>query len=81
MVHHRQRLTLGFEAGDELPGVHAALDDLHGNAAFHRAKLLGHENRAHATFAELLQESMVVFYRTMRELTGFVAVCYLTPTK
>ncbi len=28
MVHHRQRLALGFEAGDDLFGVQARLDDL-----------------------------------------------------
>ena len=33
MVHHRQRLPLGFEPGDDLLCVHAQLDDLQGDLA------------------------------------------------
>jgi hypothetical protein len=33
MIHHRQRLPLGFEAGDHLVRVHAGLDDLQSDAA------------------------------------------------
>ena len=36
MIHHGQRLPLGFEAGDDLLGVHAQLDDLQRDAAAHR---------------------------------------------
>ena len=36
MVHQRQCLPLGFEAGDDLAGVHARLDDLEGHLAAHR---------------------------------------------
>ena len=32
MVHHRQRLALRLEPGDDLPGVHAQLDDLERDA-------------------------------------------------
>ncbi len=56
MVHHRQRLPLGFEAGDHLPRVHARLDDLQRDAAFDRLLLLGHVDDAHAAFADLLQQ-------------------------
>ena len=31
MVHHRQRLLLGCEAGKHLAGVHAGIDQLEGN--------------------------------------------------
>jgi hypothetical protein len=36
--------------------VHARLDDLESNLALDRLGLLGHEDRAHADFADLLQE-------------------------
>ena len=32
MIHHRQRLPLGFETGDHLPRVHSRLDDLQRHA-------------------------------------------------
>ena len=56
MIHHGQGLPLGLKAGDDLAAVHACLDDLQGNLALDRVSLLGHENGAHAAFAELLQE-------------------------
>ena len=33
VVHQRQGLPLGFEPGDDLPGIHARLDDLERDAA------------------------------------------------
>ena len=36
MVHQRQGLPLGLEAGDDLPGVHARLDDLQRHLAADR---------------------------------------------
>ena len=36
MIHHRQRLPLRLEPGDDLLGVHAQLDDLQRHAAAHR---------------------------------------------
>ena len=36
--------------------VHARLDDLQGDRAADRLRLLGHEDDAHAPFADLLQE-------------------------
>ena len=54
MVHHRQGLPLGLEAGDHLAAVHARLDDLERGLALHGLGLLGHEDRAHAALADLL---------------------------
>src|SRR6185503_9795163 len=56
MVHHRQRLAFGLEARDDLPGVHAELDDLQGHAAAHGFLLFGHEDHAAAAFADLLEK-------------------------
>ena len=56
MVHHRERLPLGLEPGDDLPAVHAQLDDLEGDAAFDRLALLGHPDFAEAAFADLFQQ-------------------------
>ena len=56
VVHHRQGLPLGLEAGDDLAAVHARLDDLEGDLALDGLRLLGHEDDAHAAFADLLQE-------------------------
>jgi hypothetical protein len=36
VVHHRQRLPPGLEAGDDLLGVHAQLDELERHAPPHR---------------------------------------------
>ena len=38
VVHHRQGLPLGLEAGDDLAAVHARLDDLEGDLALHRLR-------------------------------------------
>ena len=51
----RQGLPLGLEAGDDLPAVHARLDDLEGDLALDGLRLLGHEDGAHAALADLLQ--------------------------
>ena len=56
MVHQGQRLPLGLEPGDDLPGIHARLDDLQRHLALDRLRLLGHEHDAQAPFADLLQE-------------------------
>ena len=56
VVHQGQRLPLGLEAGDDLPGVHARLDQLDGDQALDRLGLLGHPDAAHAAFADLLDE-------------------------
>ena len=56
VVHHRQGLALGLEAGDDLLGVHARLDDLQGHLAAHGLRLLGHVDDAHAPLADLLHQ-------------------------
>ena len=56
VVHQRQRLPLGLEAGDDLPGVHARLDDLQRDLAADGVLLLGHEDDAEAALADLLQQ-------------------------
>ena len=58
MIHQRQRLALGLEAGDDLPRVHAELDDLERDAPPHRPRLLGHEHGAEAAFADLLEQAV-----------------------
>ena len=56
MVHQGQGLPLGLEAGDDLLGVHARLDDLQRDLAADRLLLLGHIDDAKAAFADLLAE-------------------------
>ncbi len=56
MVHQRQRLPLGLEAGNHLARVHAGLEHLEGDLAAHRLRLLGHEDDAEAALADLLQQ-------------------------
>jgi len=56
MVHHRQRLALCFETGDNAPGIHAELYDFERHAAFHRFFLLGQVNNPTAAFADFLQQ-------------------------
>jgi hypothetical protein len=56
MIHHRERLALGFEARHDLLGVHPELDDLERDLALDGCRLLRHPNSAHATLADGLQE-------------------------
>ena len=56
MVHHGQRLALGFEARDDFPRVHAGLDDLERDAARHRLDLFGHPDHAESALADLLEQ-------------------------
>ena len=56
VVHQRQRLPLGLEAGDHLPRVHPRLDDLQRDLALDRRGLLGHEDRAVAALADRLEQ-------------------------
>ena len=56
MIHDRQRLPLGLEAGHHLLGVHARLEDLQRDLATDRLLLLGHEDDAETTLANLLQQ-------------------------
>ena len=56
MVHQGQRLPLGLEAGEDLAAVHAGLDELERDRPPHRLGLLGHVDRAHAPFADRLEQ-------------------------
>src|SRR5262249_18882385 len=56
VVHQGQGLAFGLEAGDDLPRIHAGLDDLQSYFAANRLLLLGHEDDAEAAFADLLNE-------------------------
>ena len=56
VVHERQSLPLGLEAGDHLGGIHARLDDLEGDPPAYGLFLLGHVDDAHAPFTDFLQQ-------------------------
>ena len=56
MVHHGQRLALQLEAGDDLPGIHAKLDDLERDAAAYRVFLIGDIDHAATAFANFFAE-------------------------
>ena len=56
MVHERERLPLGFEAGDDLPGIHARLEQLECDSAAHRPRLLGREHHAEPAFADRFEQ-------------------------
>ena len=56
MIHHRQRLALGLEAGHHLFGVHAELDDFKRHPAAHRFLLLGHTHHAKTALADFFQQ-------------------------
>ena len=56
VVHQGQRLPLGLEPGDDLARVHARLDDLQGHLAANRVLLLGDEDQAEPSLADLLHE-------------------------
>jgi hypothetical protein len=58
-----QRLPLGLEAGDDLPGVHAGLDQLDGDQALHRLGLLCLPDAAHAALADRLDELLRADHR------------------
>ncbi|MHB8864081.1 MAG: hypothetical protein ACYC6N_16885, partial [Pirellulaceae bacterium] len=81
-IHDRQGLLFGLEAGDHLSRIHAQFDDFQSHSALHRLGLLGHEDRAHATFADLLQKlvaadlSSETFLRTLVE-RGTSTHCWL----
>jgi hypothetical protein len=56
MIHHRERLALCFEAGDDLARVHPRLDDLERDPTGHGFDLLGHPNHPEAPLANSFQE-------------------------
>jgi hypothetical protein len=55
VIHHRDGLPLGLEAGEDglrLPAL--GTDELDGDFAFDRFGLVGHPDRSHPAFANLL---------------------------
>ena len=52
MVHHRQGLPLGLEAGQNLPRVHARLDDLQRHPPADRLFLVGKIDSSKTAFAQ-----------------------------
>ena len=56
VVHHRQRLALGLEPGDELSGVEPGLDYFERDLAPDGRLLLGHEDDAAPALADALEE-------------------------
>ena len=56
MLHQRQRLLFGFEAGDDPLGVHARLDDFEGYLPSDGLLLLGQVHDPHAAFAQHRQQ-------------------------
>ena len=56
VVHQGESLPLRLEPGNYFLGVHARLDNLQGDLASYRLKLLRHEHHTEPAFANLLQE-------------------------
>jgi hypothetical protein len=56
MIHEGQSLSLCLKAGDDLPGVHAQLDNLERDATLDRLFLLGHIDHTHSTLADFLEQ-------------------------
>ncbi len=59
MVHQRQRLALGLEAGDDFARVHTRFDQLDGNAAADRNFLFCEPDLAHTAYADPLHEPVI----------------------
>ena len=75
VVHHRQGLPLGLEPGEHRLGVHPGLDDLDRDGPLHRFGLLGHEDAAHAAFADLLDQ-LVLPREDRADAGGRIAVIF-----
>ncbi|MFO1486586.1 MAG: hypothetical protein U1F71_24705 [Verrucomicrobiaceae bacterium] len=58
MIHQGERLSLRFEAGDDLVRIHAQLDDLQCHAAAHRLTLFRLPHHAESSFAQALQQAV-----------------------
>jgi hypothetical protein len=59
MVHQRESLTLGLEAGDDLLRVQTRLDDFQRHAPPHRSALVRHPHRAESALANLLEQFVI----------------------
>ncbi len=60
VIHQGQGLPLRLEPGDDLPGIHARLDDLQCDFAFDRFLLDRHVDHAHPTVADFVDELVAV---------------------
>ena len=58
MIHHRERLTFGFEPRHHLRRVQARFDHFQRDLPMHRARLFGQPNVTHAPLAKTLEESV-----------------------
>ena len=56
MIHHRQRLPFGFEASDDLLGVHPRFDQLQGYRPTNGLLLPSHIDNSHTSLADLLHQ-------------------------
>ena len=56
MIHHRERLPLGFEPRDDFAGVHPRLDHLQSDPSPHGILLLRQKDDPTATLADLHQQ-------------------------
>jgi hypothetical protein len=56
VVHECQRLPFCFEAGDNLASLYSGFNDLQRDTPLHGMCLFGHEDHAHASLADHLQE-------------------------
>ena len=61
MIHHRQRLPFGLEAGDHLLGVHPQLDNLERDPPAHWLGLFGDINHSATALADLLHQLVAVY--------------------
>jgi hypothetical protein len=71
VVHEGQRLAVGLEAGDDLAGVHAGLDQFQRNGAAEWLLLPGKVDNSHAAFAQhpdggIRTEPLTIFFGTFR---------------
>ena len=53
MVHQSQGLPLGFEASNDLAGIHPRLENFQRHFAANRFLLLSHEDDAETAFTDL----------------------------
>jgi hypothetical protein len=71
VVHQRQGLPLGFEAGDHFAGIEPRLDDLQRHPTAHGVLLFGHEHQAHAPLADLFPQFVGADQRAGTFLDGW----------
>jgi hypothetical protein len=56
MIHQRERLAFGLEAGNDLPRIHSRFEDFESHLAPDGLLLLGHEDDAEAALPDLFQQ-------------------------